>query len=123
MIYRGALTGAESGTEEEPIRLTSDPAWGTGRAVISAAHLVSGKWVKTPAEQATAMKFPKEASGKLWEVAIPGDFTPRALWEKKATDGKRRLTLARWPNWKIDHEYETSGSGSAWRSTRKDFPG
>jgi len=106
VTYRGALTGRESGTAAEPIRLTTDPTWGTGRAILSAAHGISGGWVKTPPAQIAAMKFPQEAAGKLWEVALPGDFTPRALWENKAGGEKQRLPLARWPNWKIDDKYD-----------------
>ena len=30
-IYRGQLNAEESGTPEEPIRLTYDPSWGEGR--------------------------------------------------------------------------------------------
>src|SRR3990172_11856747 len=32
-IYRGQLSAAESGEPGNPIRLTSDPAWGEGEAV------------------------------------------------------------------------------------------
>jgi len=34
VVYRGTLTSSESGTEGENIQLTSDPAWGTGEAMI-----------------------------------------------------------------------------------------
>ena len=35
VYYRGTMTALESGTRTNPIRLTSDPAWGKGQAVIS----------------------------------------------------------------------------------------
>ncbi len=30
VVYRGKLTGSDAGTVAQPIRLTSDPTWGTG---------------------------------------------------------------------------------------------
>ncbi len=106
VTYRGTLVSDESGTAAEPIRLTTDQSWGKGRAIFSASYEVPSSWKKTPAAQIKTLKFPNEASGKIWEVALSGDFTPRALWENTASGEKQRLTLARWPNWKIDHEYD-----------------
>ncbi len=103
VIYRGALVGAESGTAEEPIRLTGDPEWGSGKPVISAAEVVSGKWSRTSTGDAKALDIPLKSL--VWETDLPGNFTPRALW-MKTPGGKQRLNLARWPNWRIDHEYD-----------------
>ncbi|MHC4533156.1 MAG: hypothetical protein ACYS6K_04315 [Planctomycetota bacterium] len=35
VYYRGTMNALESGKKRNPIRLTSDPAWGTGEAVVS----------------------------------------------------------------------------------------
>ena len=104
VTYYGTPVCNESGSAAEPIRLTTDPAWGEGRAIFSAGYEVPGSWEKTPAAQIKTLEFPGEASGKIWEVALSGDFVPRALWETSGEN--RRLTLARWPNWQIDHEYD-----------------
>jgi len=106
VTYRGTLISRESGTAAEPIRLTTDPTWGQGRAIFSAGYGIPGSWEKTPAAQLEALNIPTEASGKIWEVILPGDFTPRALWENPASGVKKRLTLARWPNWQIDDKYD-----------------
>lgn len=44
VIYRGQLTVARQGQPDEPIRLTSDPAWGgqDAQAVISGARRITG---------------------------------------------------------------------------------
>ncbi len=106
VTYRGTLVSDDSGTAAESIRLTTDPSWGEGRAIFSAGYGVPSSWKKTPAADLKTLKFPTEASGKTWEVELTGDFTPRALWENTASGEKQRLTLARWPNWQIDHEYD-----------------
>ncbi len=45
VIYRGNMVARESGKPGDPIRLTSDPSWGAGDAVISGSEVVSG-WKK-----------------------------------------------------------------------------
>ena len=42
VTYRGQLIAQESGVPGDPIRLTRDPAWGVGEAVISGAEAVTG---------------------------------------------------------------------------------
>ena len=50
VTYRGRLIADESGRPGEPIRLTSDPEWGTGEAVLSGAEPVTGwkRGLETP---------------------------------------------------------------------------
>src|SRR3954468_16794935 len=40
VAYRGRLVVKKSGHEEEPIRLTSDPGWGTGEAILCGSEMV-----------------------------------------------------------------------------------
>lgn len=105
VVYRGSLTGTGSGTAEQPIRLTSDPAWGTGEAVISGAYGVRGGWQRVAADEAKRLGFPETSQAGLWAVALPGNEVPRALWTLAADGSRQRLPLARWPNWRIEHPY------------------
>ena len=91
VIYRGELHPAESGVDGDPIRLTSDPAWGTGEAVITGSEQVS-KWTKG-ADQA---EIPD--ADKVWWVDL--DYAPRCVWVKDG-DKVRRVELAREPNWTV----------------------
>ena len=42
--YRGVLVAKESGAAGDPIRLTSDPSWGEGEAVICGSVQLTGGW-------------------------------------------------------------------------------
>jgi len=44
VTYRGALTVDESGTAEEPIRLTRYPDWGDGEARIYGSRQITSGW-------------------------------------------------------------------------------
>ena len=46
VYYRGTMKALESGGRGDPIRLTSDPGWGTGEAVISGGCRITGRWKK-----------------------------------------------------------------------------
>ena len=93
-VYRGALASRESGTAGDPIRLTSDPSWGAGEAVISGAERVTG-WTKG----ADRADIPQGAG--VWWVDLP--FTPRNVWAQDDADagGFARVALARTPNWTV----------------------
>ncbi|MCX7003932.1 MAG: hypothetical protein NTV22_11760, partial [bacterium] len=45
VAYRGMLFADESGTSANPIRLTSDPNWGSGEAMLYASEVVSN-WLR-----------------------------------------------------------------------------
>jgi hypothetical protein len=49
VVYRGVLTAKESGAAGNPIRLTSDPEWGTGEAAIYGSVMVTDGWQKANA--------------------------------------------------------------------------
>jgi len=92
VTYRGALQVRESGKPGDPIRLTSDPSWGTGEAVLSGSERITG-WKKG----ADHKDIPEPQ--KVWHADL--DFLPRCVWK---VDGGRniiRLPLARTPNWKV----------------------
>jgi hypothetical protein len=91
VVYRGRLSApAMDGSAGEPSRLTSDPSWGSGDAIVCGAAPVTG-WLE---ERHRDMP----TDGAIWSSRI--DWQPRRVWIR-ATDGAlQRLTLARTPNWK-----------------------
>jgi hypothetical protein len=103
VIYRGRLLARESGKPGDPIRLTSDPAWGKGEAVLSGAETVSG-W-----KQGADHKDIPDAA-KVWWADVP--FPAKNLWEA-GKDGIQRIVLARTPNWK---ESDPNDPRSEWWS-------
>ncbi len=92
VIYRGALVADESGEPGEPIRLTSEPAWGEGEAAIYGSETVTG-WTKG----ADHPDVP--ASELVWRADL--DFAPRCVWMAGPHGEITRLKLARTPNWKV----------------------
>ncbi len=104
VIYRGHLIGIESGTEENPIRLTSDPSWGTGEAMIYGSERVSG-WKK-----GAELKGIPEGD-KVWYADL--DFLPRSLWEVN-DDKIERVPLARVPHWKVSDPEDVLSEWWTW---------
>ena len=92
VAYRGQLRPSGSGTAAEPIRLTSDPAWGEGEAAILGTALVTG-WSRgeTPAGMPDG--------GKVWHADVA--YLPRNLWVAGTDDAWTRIPLARTPNWTV----------------------
>ena len=104
VIYRGTLNANESGKPGDPIRLTSDPAWGEGEAVIAGSETVTG-WKK-----GTDRKDIPEAD-KVWWVDVA--FQPRNVWEVSKT-GIERIPLARIPHWKVSDSNDVMSEWWSW---------
>jgi len=96
VTYRGELMANESGVEGDPIRLTSDPSWGTGVAVISGAQQVT-HWTQG------SDRSDMPDGTKVWYADL--DFAPRAVWQI-AKDGITRVDLARLPHWTVSDPEE-----------------
>lgn len=121
-VYRGALMGRESGTEQEPIRLTSSPDWGgEALAVIAGSTLVSEGWKKCKIGDAPGVM---PYSEKVWCRELSGP-RPWNLWlvdDEEIT----RLKLARAPNWEEVDPDDRKSQWWSWphgkhgRSERKD---
>lgn len=92
VVYRGNLVVKESGRPGDPIRLTSDPAWGKGEAVICGSERVTN-WRKG----ADHKDIPEPQ--KVWWADLP--FAPRCLWRLERDGRAVRIPLARTPNWKV----------------------
>lgn len=89
-VYRGRLVASQAvGTADEPLRLTSDPAWGQGEAVISGSLPVTG-WTS-----GGDARMPEAA--KVWSAKL--DYLPRRVFVRGADSQLARLKLARHPNW------------------------
>jgi hypothetical protein len=100
VVYRGQLTIREKGQPGRPIRLTRDPGWGKGPAIIAGSEMVTG-WSKG----ATHPKIPNPEA--VWTANL--DFAPRTLWMIDSSGNAIRIPLARHPNWKSqpeDHKAE-----------------
>lgn len=94
VIYRGQLLPNNSGTTANPIRLTSDPNWGTGEAWLYGSEMVTN-WTQGPGGVNPNIPSP----GSVWYADL--NFLPRMVCMVDATGGITRLSLAREPNWTI----------------------
>ena len=95
VIYRGRLTVKEQGRSDRPIRLTRDPDWGQGPAIIAGSQAVTG-WTR----RAEHPDIPEP--DVVWKAAL--DFAPRTVWMIDSGGAAVRLPLARHPNWKSQPE-------------------
>lgn len=110
--YRGHLVVKEAGQPGHPIRLTSDPSWGKGEAVLSGSEQVI-HWTRGAAHP----DIPEP--DKVWWVDL--DFAPRCVWTV-AADGKiNRIPLARTPNWKVSNPDDVKSEWWVWDNPRKPF--
>jgi hypothetical protein len=120
VTYRGTLTAGGSGSVSVPIRLTSDPKWGTEQAVISGAERVTGRW---QAVTDTAQHgLPPVASGRVWATRLPAGTQPMLLWVAGAGSALRRLPIAREPNWRVSDPYRLGSEWWRWQKTAIDYP-
>jgi hypothetical protein len=103
VVYRGALTAAESGTPDNPIRLTRDPDWGKGEAIFYGSTQIKGGWKKANAEEAPGIPQPDN----IWYIDLGKSYDPdpnsakfSSMWQ---VDGDRveRLHIARTPQLRV----------------------
>jgi len=93
VVYRGTLKAKESGKPGNPIRLTSDPSWGTGEAAIYGSSLITGGW--TQSDETVSPKIPD--ADKVWYLDISLN-DPNVIVETSGEEMKRVRT-ARTPNY------------------------
>ncbi len=94
VIYRGYLLAMSSGTNTNPIRLTSDPGWGKGEAAIYGSVKIEDGWTK--ADETTAPNIPNPEM--VWYKDI-GDLENLTKLVCEVTDSSvNRIYLARSPN-------------------------
>ncbi|MFP4058633.1 MAG: LamG-like jellyroll fold domain-containing protein [Candidatus Brocadiia bacterium] len=108
VVYRGTLRVPEGtkGTPEQPIRLTSDPSWGDGEAVLCGSQRVAG-WKQ-------GADHPDIPQGeKVWHADLA--FAPRRVW--MVDDGEvTRLALARMPNWTVSDPDDVKSEWWTWEN-------
>ncbi len=104
-IYRGVLRGRLVGTAGRPVRLTVDPAWGAGEAVIAGSERVTG-W------RAGADREDIPEGAKVWVADL--DFAPRAVWAVAADGAITRIPLARTPNWSVSDPEDVMSEWHEW---------
>jgi hypothetical protein len=103
VIYRGALKASESGAPGKPVRLTSDPAWGKGEALIYGSTQIKGGWKKAGAGEAPEIPKPDG----VWYIDLGRDYDPdpdrakfSAMWQLDGANVER-LHIAREPNYDL----------------------
>ncbi len=109
VIYRGVLRPKESGTADDPIRLTSDPNWGRGEAMFYGSDIVTGF------SKGAHAKVPD--GGKVWKADL--NFAPRGVFITKKGGSIERLKLARTPNWTVTDPDDVAGNWWAWKRWKK----
>jgi hypothetical protein len=120
VTYRGTLTAGASGTAADPIRLTSDPKWGSGEAIISGAERITAAW--EPVTDTARHGLPPAASGRVWKTALPKGSQPMLLWITGTDGSPRRLPIAREPNWGVSDPYRIGSEWWRWEGTAIDYP-
>ena len=95
VIYRGQLKAKESGTEQRPIRLTIDPTWGDGEAILTGADPLPSQWRRCTAKEATALPAPSRLA--TFCAQTPNSKHLSRLW--LTGESITPIHPARFPNW------------------------
>jgi len=110
-VYRGQLIVRSSGRPGAPVRLTRDPAWGEGPAILAGSRLVTN-WSRG------AQRSDVPNPDLVWRAEL--DFAPRSLWIVGADGQSRRVPLARHPNWTSEPE-DYKAQWFRWTNDRHPF--
>jgi hypothetical protein len=95
VVYRSQLAAKESGAFDNPIRLTSDPDWGTGEAAICGSVIATKGWTK--ANTTIAPNIPN--ADLVWYKDFSGIENPTKVVCEVTPSGIKRVYLARSPNY------------------------
>jgi hypothetical protein len=112
VYYRGELTVREAGKPGDPIRLTRDPGWGQGPAVLCGSERITG-WKKG----ATHKDIPEPK--KVWWADL--NFAPRSVWLLRKEGDFFRIPLARTPNWKRSNPDDVKSQWWVWDNPGRPF--
>jgi len=112
VVYRGHLVVDNEGLPGDPIRLTSDPNWGNGEAVLCGSEKVTG-WKR--GTDHPDIPHPEQ----IWWTDL--DFSPRCVWTLDAVGRITRLPLARTPNWKVSNPDDVKSEWWVWDNPGKPF--
>lgn len=95
VIYRGYLNAKESGENGNPIKLTSDPSWGTGEACIYGSVRITGGWAQANASAAPGVPNPE----LVYYQTISNLGETKCVYEVDG-DNFSRVRVARSPNYR-----------------------
>ncbi|MCR4347312.1 MAG: LamG domain-containing protein [Sulfuricaulis sp.] len=95
VVYRGQLKARESGTTQRPIRLTVDPTWGDGEAILTGADALQAQWRPCTAKEATALPAPSRQTAFCAQT--PDSKHLSRLW--LTGESITPIHPARFPNW------------------------
>jgi hypothetical protein len=112
VVYRGRLLVRDAGRPDEPIRLTSDPAWGTGDAVLCGSERATG-WTRG----ATHPDIPDRDN--VWWADL--EYAPRSVWVVEDNGAIVRIPLARIPNWNVSNPDDVKSEWWVWDNPGKPF--
>lgn len=112
VVYRGHLVVRDAGRAGDPIRLTSDPDWGLGEAVLCGSERAT-RWT-----QGTSHPDIPEPD-KVWWTDLP--FAPRCVWSVEPEGRISRIPLARTPNWKVSNPDDVKSEWWVWDNPRRAF--
>ena len=129
VAYRcaGPMKARESGQSGNPIRLTSDPAWGNGDAMILGSTQIKGGWKKANAAEAPGMSEPE----KLWYIDLGRDYDPDRISAEQTFTAKfssmwqvngekvERLHIARTPNYDLSDPNNPVKNWPVWTKYQK----
>ena len=115
VVYRGRLEAKDSGTPGNPIRLTSDPTWGSGEAAIYGSLQVTGGWKKCATAE-TPGSMPE--SEKVWYLDIGTQFNPRCVFEI-AGQTINRIHIARHPTFKESNPDDVMADWFTWTDPKE----
>jgi len=110
VVYRGTLRAKTSGQPDNPIRLTRDPSWGKGPAVLCGSERIRG-WTRG----AKRPDIPERR--RVWCVDL--DFAPRCVWMVEADGQVVRIPLARTPNWRVSDPDDVKCEWWQWNNPKK----
>lgn len=111
-VYRGRLLVKEATRSGAPIRITSDPGWGSGEAILCGSERVRN-W------QRGAMRKDIPEPERVWWADL--DFAPRCVWNVGADGRITRIPLARTPNWKASNPDDVKSEWWVWDNPDKPF--
>jgi hypothetical protein len=98
VVYRGVIHIHPDRARASSARLTSDPSWGEGDAILAGSKRVPGPWRRPrPGEAPAGMRGVEN----VWVADRPPDQRVFGLWEIRG-DSIIPWVLARTPNWDLD---------------------
>jgi len=95
VTYRGQLHARESGTKRTPIRLTTDPGWGAGEAVLTGADILPAEWHLCTEKEAGLL--PAASRERVYCTRAPRIKRLNQLWI--TDESVTSIHPARFPNW------------------------